>query len=206
MKQLFRSIKKKINSKNKVLVVLFIVFLIGLISGSLYITILNNNDKLLILNKVSNYIKNMAKITTENKIEIFKKTFINNLIYFSSMWVLGISIIGIPIILIMTFFKSFTIGFSISSIYAKYKLKSFIAILIYLLPNNLLTATYTIILAVYSINLSINLLFSCLKKKTLNFNTFIGKYFLLLLISIILSFIISIIEAFVVPNLYNMFY
>ena len=205
MKEMYHSYRNEISKKRRICLTICFIFITGLVCGSLYITILNNNDKTLILNKVSSFITSYKKITFEDKLIIFKKSFINNLIYFVSMWFLGISVIGIPIIFLMIFFKSFTIGFSISSLYTKYKLKSFTAILIYLFPNNMLTLFFSLFLASYGSILSINIFINAFKKKNVNFGAFMGKYFFLLLVAILFSVFTSIFEAFITPYFYNIF-
>ena len=108
--------------KKKVIIIgVVIVLVLGLLFGSIYITILSNSDKKELLNNVSVYFDSFKNITFQDRLNIFKESLIKNLIYFLLIWVLGISMIGFPIILIMIFYKSFLLGFSISTIFAKYK-------------------------------------------------------------------------------------
>ena len=198
-------VKKQINNKKRVLTIVFIVFFIGLLFGSIYISILSNSNKKLIIDSVKNYYSTYKNIDFKYKIDIFKETLLKNITYFISIWVLGLSIIGIPVIITMVFFKSFITGFSISSIFATYKFKGLLGILIYMIPTNLVTLCYTLFLGAYSVDLSIKLLRHALGKKTLNFSLFMGKYFFLLLISILLSVVVSIYEAFINPSIINLF-
>ena len=115
-----KQVKKQFINKKKILVILFIVFLIGLLFGSIYISVLNNSNKKVVIDHVRNYFSSFENIRFKDKLDIFKNTLSKNLIYFISIWLLGLSIIGIPLIIIMLFFKSFITGFSISSIFACY--------------------------------------------------------------------------------------
>ena len=121
------------------------------------------------------------------------------------MWLLGISIIGIPIIFIMIFFKSFILGFSISSIFAKYKINGLLKVIFYLFPSNILFTLFIIFLSVYSINISIKILSSAFKKQTINFKTFMGKYFFILVLSILISIICALYDAFINPIIMHNF-
>ena len=121
------------------------------------------------------------------------------------MWLLGLSVIGIPIILIMVFFKSFVTGFSIGSIFACYKSKGIIGILLYIFPNSIITCVFTIFLGTYSLILAIKLLLHAFGKKTLNFKGFMGKYFFILLICILVSILCALFEAFINPSILNLF-
>ena len=202
MKKMYYNLRRIFSKKNKIFYVILFIFIIGLISGSLYITMLNNKDKLYILGKITNYYSNYSKITLDDKLLIFKNSLINNILYIIIIWILGISVIGIPIVLILIFFKSFVLGFSISSIYAKYKLSSFLKIMLYLFPSNIIILIYTLFLSTFSILLSINLINSAFYKKSFNFGSFMGKYLFILLIGIIISIISSLIDAFIMPLLY----
>jgi len=196
-------IKELVLKKKVIIVGVLIVFVLGLLFGSIYVTILSNNDKKELLNNISIYFDSMKNISFHDKLNIFKDCFIKNIIYVLFLWLLGISIIGFPIILIMIFYKSFLVGFSISSIFAKYKLLGLYKIIIYIFPSKIILLALSLFLAVYSINISNRLVNSCLRKKSFNFNAYMGKYFLILLISIIIVVITSLFEAFLTPLLYN---
>ena len=196
-------IKELVLKKKVIIVGVLIVFVLGLLFGSIYVTILSNNDKKELLNNISIYFDSMKNISFHDKLNIFKDCFIKNIIYVLFLWLLGISIIGFPIILIMIFYKSFLVGFSISSIFAKYKLLGLYKIIIYIFPSKIILLALSLFLAVYSINISNRLVNSCLRKKSFNFNAYMGKYFLILLISIIIVVITSLFEAFLTPLFYN---
>ena len=121
------------------------------------------------------------------------------------MWLLGISVIGLPIIFIMIFFKSFILSFSVSSIFAKYGLKGIFKVLLYILPSNIIITIYTLVLATYSISISIKIFSSAFKKETINFKTFMGKYFFMLVIGILICVLCSLYDGFVDPFIYKIF-
>lgn len=196
-------IKEIILKKKVILIGVFIVLVLGLLFGSIYITILSNNDKKDLLENVSLYFNNYKSISFQDKLNIFKESFIKNIIYFLLIWVLGVSIIGFPVILIMIFYKSFLLGFSISSIFAKYRVGGVYRILLYVFPSKIILLLLAVFLGVFSINLSNKLANSLVKKKSFNFNAYMGKYFLLLLICILACTITSLIDAFIIPIFFN---
>lgn len=206
MVEIYEEYKKVIKSKRIILISVIILFILGLLFGSLYVTVLDNNEKKDILLSVDSYFKGFKNFSFSNKLDLFKNNLISNLVYFILMWALGICILGLPIIFIMVFFKSFTVGFSIAGIFAKYKIKGLIKILLYIFPSSILTLLLSIFLGTYSAIISINLVRESFSKKNLNFSLFMGKYFFLLLISILISIICSLIDAFLMPSLYNLFY
>ena len=146
MKEMKEKIKKEIYSKKIVVTIVIITFLLGLLFGSIYITILDNSSKKEVINSVNNYMYNFNNITFSSKLSIFKNDLIKNFLFFGFIWVLGLSIIGVPIIIICDFIKSFIVGFSISGIFACFKFKGIIGILIYLIPVNIILISLILIL------------------------------------------------------------
>ncbi len=198
-------LKKEILSKKIIILVVFIVFILGLLFGSIYITLLNNSNKKVVLDSVNNYYSSFNKISITDKFNIFKSNLSSNLIYYIVMWLLGLSIIGLPIIVFMVFMRFFVTGFNISSLFACYKLKGLKYVLVYLVPSNIILLLLSIFLGIYSVNISIRLATNIIKKKTINFGTFMGKYFFILLISILVVVITSLYDSFVSPFFYNLF-
>ena len=169
MKEIYENYKKEMKNKNKALIIVTIIFIVGLIFGSLYITILSNDEKTIIIKKVNKFFINNSKLQLDDKLEIFRNSLISNLVYFISMWFLGLSVIGIPIILLMVFFKSFVTGFSVGSIFACFKAKGILGILLYIFPNIILTCAFSIFLGAYSLVVTTILINNAFHKKTLNF-------------------------------------
>lgn len=205
MKEMYNNYKKDLNNKNNILLVVTVIFLLGLIFGSIYITILKTTEKKVILDEVNNYFLSNIKLNFDDKINIFKNNLISNLLYTISMWLLGISVIGLPIIFIMIFFKSFILGFSVSSIFAKYGFKGILGVITYIIPSPIILSIFSLFLAVYSIIISVKIAKSAFTKQTINFKTFMGKYFFILLIGILLSILCSLFDAFVTPSFTKLF-
>ncbi|NLM63362.1 MAG: hypothetical protein GX190_03515 [Mollicutes bacterium] len=103
------------------------IFLLGLaiiavIAGAFYITILNKTDQSLVESSINTFF-NDIKNNNLNYVISLKNAILSNLGFYLIIWLLGISVIGIPVIIFMFFSKAFIIGFSVSSIILNYKLK-----------------------------------------------------------------------------------
>ena len=205
MKEMKEKIKHEIYSKKIVILIVLTAFLLGLLFGSIYITVLDNENKKEIITSVKNYFYSFNKITFSSKLEIFKNSLFKNMLYFIGMWALGLSIIGIPIIIIMVFIRSFMLGFSVSGIIVSYKMKGLLGLIMYIIPSNIIMLCLSIFLGIYTINLSIKLGTNAFGKKTLNFGTFMGRYFFILLVIILLCIITSLFDAFISPSLFKLF-
>lgn len=181
--------------KNKLLLVILFISFLSIIFGIMYLSIISNNDKLLINKTIKYYFNNLDKINYKDG---FIKCFLTNSFYTLFIWILGISIIGIPLILCILIIKSFILGFSVSSILYFYKLKGIIIAIFYLIPLviNLLSIIY---ISYYSIVFSKNLNKLLFSKKEIIFKNIMKKYFKILVISLFIITISSILEIFIIP-------
>ena len=186
---------KKVN-----LFVIFIVIL-GIISGYLFLMVLNDNDKSEVINEISTF---MANINTNNinNLNSFKNSLIEGMILIILSWILGMSIIGVIFNIFFIYMKSFTIGFSISSFILVYKYKGILSSLVYTIPSQLINILIILILGVYTLLFS-KYLFKMIfiKDKTVNLGKFFKKYVLVFGICIILCVISSLCEAYLLPSL-----
>ncbi len=186
---------KKVN-----LFVIFIVVL-GIISGSLFLMVLNENDKSEVINEISTFMTNI-NTNNINNLNSFKNSLIEGMILIILSWILGMSIIGVIFNIFFIYMKSFTIGFSISSFILVYKYKGILSSLIYVIPSQLINILIILILGVYTLLFS-KYLFKMIfiKDKTVNLGKFFKKYVLVFGICIILCVISSLCEAYLLPSL-----
>ncbi len=186
---------KKVN-----LFVIFIVIL-GIISGSLFLMVLNDNDKSEVINEISTFMTNI-NTNNINNLNSFKNSLIEGMILIILSWILGMSIIGVIFNIFFIYMKSFIIGFSISSFILVYKYKGILSSLIYVIPSQLINILIILILGVYTLLFS-KYLFKMifLKDKTVNLGKFFKKYVLVFGICIILYLVSSLCEAYLLPSL-----
>lgn len=182
---------------------LFVIFIVvlGIISGSLFLMVLNENDKSEVINEISTF---MANINTNNinNLNSFKNSLIEGMILIILSWILGMSIIGVIFNIFFIYMKSFIIGFSISSFILVYKYKGILSSLIYVIPSQLINILIILILGVYTLLFS-KYLFKMIfiKDKTVNLGKFFKKYVLVFGICIILCLVSSLCEAYLLPSL-----
>lgn len=200
MKRLMDKLLSKIKLNKKTLIFLGIISIIAFISGSVLVVLLDKTDK----NTINTYLTNFINDLSKNKLEyipVFKDSLISSTILILAIWLLGISVIGIPIILFLYFTQVFTLGFSLASIILNYKFKGIILALIYAFPHYLIYILMLMILTSYSMSLSIKLITTIFKKKQLDFKIISSKYLTILLVSFIVIMFYSLYEAFALPNI-----
>lgn len=197
MKKIIKKLKDK-----KQFIIIFVICIVAFIIGVLLPSILNEENRKIIqtsLNSFFDTIKNNQLKTNELLFKILTSNIIIDLI----LWLLGISIIGIPIVIILLGYKSLSLGFTISSIISTYKLNGVIKALIYIVPN-IINLFIFFVISYYSISFSLMLFNYLFRKKEYNKRIIVNRYLKLLVISIIILIFSSVIETYVVPKLFSL--
>ena len=201
--------KKKVDKLNirinkKLLIFLITLIIVGVILGSLFTIILSKSDKSLITDYLNTYVSNINNHKLDY-ISALKQGLTSNILFVLIIWLLGISVIGLPIIIFMFFSKYFIMGFTISSIITNFKIKGCLLSFIYIFPHYIINILAFLLLMVYSISLSLKIIKSLLKKKTIDFKVIMNKYYVVLIINLIVILLTTLYEVFIVPYLFNMF-
>ena len=179
------------------------IFLLGLaiiavIAGAFYITILNKTDQSLVESSINTFFNDIKNNNLNYGISL-KNAILSNLGFYLIIWLLGISVIGIPVIIFMFFSKAFIIGFSVSSIILNYKLKGALLSFFYVFPHQIINIYILIILISYATSLSLTIIDSIIKRKTIDFKIIMNKYInVLMLVAICIAFT-AFFEVFIAP-------
>lgn len=200
MKNKMDKLKSKIKTNKKFTIFLAVLVIVGVILGSFFITILSKSDQTLVKEYLNNYME-VVKTGKFDYISVFINSLLNGGITAFAIWMLGISIVGIPVILFLFFCKAFTLGFSIGSLFFVYQWKGSILSFFYLFPHQIITLIAYGTLTIYALSVSIKMIEAVFKKKTIDFRAIMGKYSMILGISIGFLLISSLLETFLMPNI-----
>ena len=192
MKRRNKVLRNSTKNQKRLYLLLIGLALISFIIGILFIFIISKDNKELIKNNLEEYFSNY-----DSSFELFFKTLFNYFIYIIVIWLLGISIIGIPVIIFMYLFKNFVFGFSISSIINSFGAKGILIALIDLFPHKLIFLIVLLLITFYSISFSIKLIKNLFLKRIVNLKESMSKYFKILIISLSISVFISLYEVFI---------
>ena len=174
-----------------------------MITGAFFITILSSSDKTLVKEYLNNYI-NVIKVEKIDYISLLINNALNSTLLALTIWLLGISIIGIPIMLFLFFCKAFTLGFSIGTLFFTYNWKGIIMALVYVFPHQIIAILSYTILMIYALSVSLKMIEATFKKKTIDFKTIMGKYSVVLGIVLVLLLLCTLYETLAMPNIMKM--
>lgn len=187
----------------KYVLYMLLIALIGVITGSLFIVILNSADKILVVEYIEDFI-NQLKNNTYSSTYILKNTLINNYFFTLLIWSVGFIFIFFPLNIIIIFYKSFLIGFSISSFILTLGFKGIIIAIIYIFPHLIINILLFCLLCAYSLKLSINTIKHIKNKNNVNMSALFKNYMYVLIMIMILIGISSVFESFITPKLLSL--
>ena len=193
MRRLIFLLKNYYRVNKKYFVFITIIFFIAIMSGSIFTLTLNDTDTNIVSEFFSNYLENINKI---NYMSSFVNSLISNIFVVMIIWLLSYSIIGLPIIILIFFYKSFIIGFSISGIIINYKIKGLLMAFLYIFPHQILFILALLYLLVFSVIMSINLFYAVFKHENIRFSS---NNNLIIIFTSIITLLCSIYDSFILP-------
>ncbi|WPC40891.1 stage II sporulation protein M [Clostridium sp. JS66] len=173
----------------------------GIVLGMYSVRYMGSFDKTDLLS----YIKNFNTAINSGNISyksIFSETLKSNVPILLAMWFLGLTMIGIPIILIIDIIKGFTIGFTISFMVNGMGMKGMMFSLLGVLPQNIIYIPCFILASVVAMDFSMAILKDKSNRQwTSNIWVMVTSYSLSFLLVAAVMFIGFLMETYVTPNI-----
>ena len=203
MKKYMDKLKNNIRINKNLFVFLVVIIAVGVASGSIFVTVLNDSDKMM----VSDYLNNFLNNLNSNNLN-YNGTLINTLIFTLGLailiWILGISVIGFALILLFLFIKAFSLGFSVASIIINFNFKGILIALAYVVPHHIINLMIYLLISSYALVLSYRLISSFTKKKNFDFKGIFNRYLFIIGFSLIILLFSVLYEVYLAPSLINM--
>ena len=186
----------KVNKR--IMVFLFLFFIVSIVFGSILPLFLNESDKLLVSNYLSNFV---SEIVSYNGLSLLLNGLYSNLGLCFVIFVLGVSIVGVLFVLVLFFLKGFILGFSVSSIIINYGFKGVLFGFIYLFPHQIINMFLLSVLTCYSISFSIKFILYLFKKYDFNIRASFRKFFVVFSLCSIFITLCVLYESFLLPKI-----
>ena len=167
-----------------------IIVILGIITGSLFITILDSSDKNLVIEYVSSFIENLDN-------NILLNTLICNVLTISIIIIIGFTFFLFPINIIILFYKAFIIGFTLSSFILIYRLKGILISIIYIFPHMIINILVFSLLTAFTTKISLIVIKYIIKRKELNMRVYFNKYISIVFFSVLIIILTSLYESYV---------
>ena len=203
MKKYMDKLKSNIRINKNLFVFLVVIIAVGVAAGSIFVTLLNDTDKVMVSDYLNNFLNNLK---TDNL--NYSGTLINTIIFTLGaallIWLLGISVIGFLLILLFLFIKAFSLGFSIGSIIINFNFKGVLIAGAYIVPHHIINMMIYLLISSYALVLSYRLINSFTKKQTFEFKSVFNRYLFILGFSLIILLISVLYEVYGAPKLINL--
>lgn len=154
---------------------------------------------------LTSYLNSFTKSFDMGKIsysDIFYQCIKNNIPFIILIWFLGLTMIGIPLVLVLDAIKGFSIGFTISFIVNTLGSKGVVVVLLGLIPQNIIYIPCYLVGSTLAIEFSLMIIRDRINKKWSN--NLWGRVFSYSATFLVISLILMLgflIEAYITPNL-----
>ncbi|WRP05145.1 stage II sporulation protein M [Rossellomorea aquimaris] len=207
--------RKKVSNSNPLVqhvqahssIYLFIItlFLMGIIFGAIVVNSLSFAQKEDLYFYLSKFFSEMEDGSMTSAEELFRQSFLHNVKYLGLMWLLGISIIGLPLIFVLLFMKGVVVGFSVGFLVNQMGWSGFLLSFVSVLPQNIIIIPAFIFIGAISASFSLTLIRKIFMRQTSSMQfqmiPFLSRYVIFLVVAIGIVTIAASIEAYLSPNL-----
>lgn len=179
-----------------------VLFFIGVIFGAIIVNSLSLIQKEDLFYYLSQFFGQVAEGKVADSKDIFMQSFFHNSKYIGLMWILGISIIGLPIILILLFLKGMVVGFTVGFLVNQMGWGGFLLSFVSILPQNFVIIPIFIFVSTLSVSISLKMIErQFMKRGGTPIFPMLGRYGLAFFGSIVLLLLAASIEAYLSPPL-----
>ncbi|MGE8204402.1 stage II sporulation protein M [Heyndrickxia sp. NPDC080065] len=182
---------------------IIVLFLMGVVFGAIIVNSLSIDQKEDLFHYLNQFFGQVSDGKVAAPADLFQLSFFHNVKFLSLMWVLGISIIGLPIILILLFIKGVVVGFSVGFLVNQMGWGGFLLSFVTVLPQNLFIIPMFIFVAVVAVGVSLKLIRKIFIRQNMGFQIIpmFAQYIVALVIAIGVVSIAAGIEAYLSPVL-----
>lgn len=107
---------KNIYDNLKSYVVVTIILIIGIVAGVIFINNTTQEQGTEIQSYINNFVEQLKQNYQIDKGELLKNSLWDNIFLVISMWFIGSTVIGIPIVFGIVLFRGFCLGYAVSSV------------------------------------------------------------------------------------------
>ncbi len=205
MNEAKNKVKNTLKEQKRIYLAIIILMGIGFILGITFSIIIPKTDHTLVTESLNTFFSDIQKNNINYTLAL-TNSLIGNISLIILIWLLGISIIGIPIICFILLLKAFILGFSISSIIYTYHIPGILKAFSYIFPHQLIALFLLIFLGFYAVYFSKKLFNFLFLKKEINLKYSMKRYLQVLVICFGGMIICSFLETFLSPMIIRLFY
>lgn len=179
-----------------------VLFLMGVIFGAVVVNSLSFNQKEDLYYYLSQFFGQVSAGTVAESHDLFIQSLFHNSKFIGLMWFLGISIIGLPVILVLLFMKGMVVGFTVGFLVNRMGWDGFLLSFVSVMPQNIIIIPVFIITAAVTVALSLKMIRrQFMKNLGQPVVPMFGKYLAVFCAAVVLLSVAAGIEAYLSPAL-----
>ncbi len=182
-----------------------VLFLMGIIFGAIIVNSLSLGQRHDLHIYLNQFFGQVAEGQFADSAAMFAQSFAHYMKYIGLMWVLGLTIIGLPVILILLFIKGVVVGFTVGFLVNQLGMNGFLLSFASVMPQNFILVPAFIIVSTASVAFSLKMVRHQFIKRSHEpiFQSFLRYSALVVCIGAVLA-VASAFEAYISPNLMRM--
>ncbi|MDC1541876.1 stage II sporulation protein M [Candidatus Pseudothioglobus singularis] len=175
-----------------------ILFLTGIIFGAIIVNSMNFIQKQDLFFYLEQFFGEITSEQSINHMSVLKESFFYHVKYLFTLFILGLSVIGLPIVWILLFVKGLVVGFSVGFIVNQLGGQGLLLASLSIAPQNLIIIPVYIIAGSLSMIFSLTLLSKLFSRRnSISIFQPLSKYAVMFLFLVGISFIAALLEAYV---------
>ncbi|MFZ0444687.1 MAG: stage II sporulation protein M [Bacillus sp. (in: firmicutes)] len=179
-----------------------VLFLMGVIFGAIVVNSLTFSQKEDLAYYLSQFFGEVSNGKVAASKDVFAQSLFDNSKFIGMMGILGISIIGLPVILIVLFMKGLVIGFTVGFLVNQMGWNGFLLSFVSVLPQNFIIIPVFIITATIAVSISLKMIRrQFMKKISEPILPLLGRYALVFVVAGLFLVIAALFEAYISPSL-----
>jgi stage II sporulation protein M len=185
----------------KLYIFTIVLLFVGIIFGAIVVNALAEDQKIELYNQLHGFITAVNDNQLANSTIVTWDSIAKNLKMVGLIWILGLSIIGLRLIVVLIFFKGFMIGFTVVFLVEQFAGKGLLFAILAVFPQNLIAVPALIVAGVAGIAFSLMLVRSRFSQRNLPvYHSFLTYSCLILGVAVVLT-ISSFVEGYISPIL-----
>ncbi|WP_409297962.1 stage II sporulation protein M [Peribacillus sp. SCS-26] len=193
---------KHVKENSSLYLFITILFLMGVIFGAIIVNSLNLNQKDDLFYYLSQFFGQVKQGRIDHSEGMYWQTVNHNVKYIGLIWILGISIIGLPIILVLLFLKGMVVGFTVGFLVNQMGFNGFLLAFVSIFPQNIFIVPVFILITAMALSLSIKIIRRLFMKQLRDpLKPVIIKYFLSFTCAVAVLLAAGAIETYLSPQL-----
>lgn len=196
-----RTITDHIDEHRSIYIFSIVLLSMGVIFGAIIVNSLGMSQKNDLYSYVSLFFGQVEHGEFATSSDMFTQSFVHYSKYIGLMWVLGLSVIGLPIIFVLLFIKGLVVGFTVGFLVNQMGLDGFLLSFAIIFPQNIILIPVFIAVATFATSFSLKIWRQVTRRGYEPIFHYFLSYSLFLLFVGVFITIVSAYEAYVSPGL-----